>query len=83
MVNIQSYPACRTSTNYRSCAIRRKSDKTCFTEICANFYSITKISQRAQWLSGRLLDSRPRGRGFEPRQRHFVVVLEQDTFILA
>ena len=31
----------------------------------------------AQWLNGRMLDSRPRG------QRHCVVVLEQDTFILA
>ena len=38
---------------------------------------------RAQWLSGRVLDSRPRGRGFEPHRRHCVVVLEQDTFILA
>ena len=37
----------------------------------------------AQWLSGRVFDSRPRGRGFEPHRRHFVVVLEQDTFILA
>ena len=37
----------------------------------------------AQWLSGRVLDSRPRGRGFEPHRRHYVVVLEQDTFILA
>ena len=37
----------------------------------------------AQWLSGRVLDSRPRGRGFEPQRRHCVVVLEQDTFILA
>ena len=37
----------------------------------------------AQWLSGRVLDSRPRGRGFEPHQRHWVVVLKQDTFILA
>ena len=36
----------------------------------------------AQWLSGRVLDSRPRGRGSEPHQRHCVVVLEQDTFIL-
>ena len=36
-----------------------------------------------QWLSGRVLDSRPRGRGFEPHRRHCVVVLEQDTFILA
>ena len=37
----------------------------------------------AQWLSGRVLDLRPRGRGFEPHRRHCVVVLEQDTFILA
>ena len=37
----------------------------------------------AQWLSGRVLDSGPRGRGFEPHRRHCVVVLEQDTFILA
>ena len=37
----------------------------------------------AQWLSCRMLDSRPKGRGFEPHRRHCVVVLEQDTFILA
>ena len=30
----------------------------------------------AQWLSGRVLDSRPKGRGFEPHRRHCVVVLE-------
>ena len=29
------------------------------------------------------LDSRPKGRGFEPHRRHYVVVIEQDTFILA
>ena len=33
--------------------------------------------------SGRVLDSGPKGRGFEPYWRHCVVVLEQDTFILA
>ena len=27
--------------------------------------------------------ARPKGRGFEPHRRHSVVVLEQDTFILA
>ena len=27
----------------------------------------------AQWLSGRVLDSRPRGRGFKPHRRHCVV----------
>ena len=37
----------------------------------------------AQWLSGRVLDSRPKGSGFEPHRRHCIVVLEQDTFILA
>ena len=37
----------------------------------------------AQWLSGRVLDSRPRGHGVEPHRHHCVVVLEQDTFILA
>ena len=37
----------------------------------------------AQWLSGRVHDSRPKGSGFEPHRRHCVVVLEQDTFILA
>ena len=36
----------------------------------------------AQWLSGRLVDSRPKGRGFEPHRRHCVVVIEQDTFIV-
>ena len=41
------------------------------------------IAKGAQWLSGRVLDSRPKGRGFEPHRRHCVVVLEQDTFILA
>ena len=30
-----------------------------------------------------VLDSRPRGRGFKPHRCHCVVVLEQDTFILA
>ena len=44
---------------------------------------ILKDNLGAQWLSGRVLDSRPRGRGSEPHRRHCVVVLEQDTFILA
>ena len=53
-----------------------------------NVYSPFAISRQlsnlgAQWLSGRVLDSRPKGRGFEPHRRHCVVVLEQDTFILA
>ena len=42
-----------------------------------------KRGMGAQWLSGGVLDSRPRGRGFEPHWRHCVVVLEEDTIILA
>ena len=32
----------------------------------------------AQWFSGRVLDSRPRGRGFEPHRRHCVVSLSKN-----
>ena len=42
-----------------------------------------QVDMGAQWLSGRVLDSGLKGRGFEPHRRHSVVVLEQDTFILA
>ena len=45
--------------------------------------NISKFKKGGQWLSGRVLDSRPKGSGFEPHRRHCVVVLEQDTFILA
>ena len=31
----------------------------------------------AQWLSGRVLDLRPKGRGFEPHRRHCVVSLSK------
>ena len=33
------------------------------------------LQMGAQWLSGRVLDSRPKGRGFEPHRRHCVVSL--------
>ena len=32
----------------------------------------------AQWLSGRVLDLRPKGRGFEPHRRHCVVSLSKN-----
>ena len=32
---------------------------------------------RAQWLIGKVLDSRPRGRGFEPQRPHCVVSLSK------
>ena len=34
--------------------------------------------QGAQWLSGRVLDSRPKDRGFEPHRRHFNVSLSKN-----
>ena len=37
----------------------------------------TDLSLGAQWLSGRALDSRPKGRGFEPHRRHCVVSLSK------
>ena len=51
------------------------------TDTKKNGYIIYRI-EGAQWLSGRVLDLRLRGRVSEPNQRHCVVVLEQDTFIL-
>ena len=36
------------------------------------------LMEVAQWLSGRVLDSRPRGRGFEPHRRHCVVSLSKN-----
>ena len=44
---------------------------------------VQSVPKGAQWLSGRVLDSRPRGCGFEPHRCLCIVVLEQDTFILA
>ena len=32
----------------------------------------------AQWLSGKVLDLRPKGRGFEPHRRHCVVSLSKN-----
>ena len=42
--------------------------------MCAN----TLDSKGVQWLSGRVLDSRPKGRGFEPNRRHCVVSLSKN-----
>ena len=51
--------------------------------ICMHTIIYLHPDMGAQWLSGRVLDSRPKGRGFEPHRRQCIVVLEQDTFILA
>ena len=36
------------------------------------------LEKGAQWLSGRVLDSRPRGREFDPHRRHCVVSLSKN-----
>ena len=41
--------------------------------LCSGLHDISRV----QWLSGRVLDSRPRGRGFEPQSRHCVVSLSK------
>ena len=41
-------------------------------------YFLSCLFQGAQWLSGRVLDSRPKGRGFEPHRRHCVVSLSKN-----
>ena len=35
-------------------------------------------TEGVQWLDGRVLDSRPKGRGFEPHRRHCVVSLSKN-----
>ena len=42
----------------------------------ASSYHIIHYNKRAQYLSGRVLDLRQRGRGFQHHWRHCVVVLE-------
>ena len=49
------------------------------TRICQPENSdVHRGEQGAQWLSGRVLDSRPRGLGFEPYRRHCVVSLSKN-----
>ena len=56
-------------------------------KVCGGYKKQTTCTgqkmEGAQWLSCRVLNLRPRGSGFEPHWHHCVVVLEQDTFILA
>ena len=43
-----------------------------------SFKLLTEHHLGAQWLSGRALDSRPKGHGFEPHRRHCVVSLSKN-----
>ena len=58
------------------------SGRICWSLFVASLEALC-VCGGAQWLSGGVLDSGPRGPGFESHLCHWVVVLEQDTFILA
>ena len=45
------------------------------------FCILFTFKKEVQWLSGRVLDLGPRGRGFEPHRRHCIVILEQETLV--
>ena len=65
--------------------LRQVTKNICSFNFLETTFTIISFTQKlgAQWLSGRVLDSRVRGRGFKPHWCHCIVVLEQDTFILA
>ena len=44
--------------------------------------SIDGYIYQTKWLSGRVLDSRPRDRGFEPHRRHCVVSLSKNLILV-
>ena len=70
------------------------SDKRCLSHgMCLHLYqvimtlrllndvandAVSTQKSGAQWLSGKMLDSRPRDRGFEPHRRHRVVSLSKN-----
>ena len=53
--------------------LKKTMDSKCsLRKISILFYFFLKKRKGAQWLSGRMLDSRPRGRGFKPHRCHCV-----------
>ena len=47
--------------------------------LSVSYNSFLNLPQGAQWLSGRVLDSRPRGRWFESHRCHCVVSLSKNN----
>ena len=65
--------------------IRKDKKVICFVFNCLLFIYLNLLQtfiKGAQWLSGRVLVSRPRGHGFEPHHRHCVVSLSKTYFSL-
>ena len=61
----------------RSCLYKFSVDDTKSQRVKQAFASHMHNYEGAQWLSGRVLDSRLKGRGFQPHRRHFVVSLSK------
>ena len=66
----------------RLASIFVQSDQCLYYSLIGKYHIKTCSNQNFREHSGRVLDSRPKGRRVEPYQCHCVVVLEQDTFIL-
>ena len=60
--------------------IRRQICAFVFVCIKTRIFSYEDYYLGAQWISGRVLDSRPRGRGFEPHRGHCVVSLSKNIY---
>ena len=53
--------------------------QNCTGFIFCTFDTVVHLELKgAQWLSGKVLDSRPKGRRFEPHRRHCVVSLSKN-----
>ena len=65
---------------YRTCSTRLLFCRPIQTSVVEHFFSSLLLMsyKGAQWLSGRVLDSRPRGRGFEPHRCRCVVSLSKN-----
>ena len=50
----------------------------CYSQCLSRYLSQVTSYLGAQWFSGRALDSRPKGRVFEPHRRHCVVSLSKN-----
>ena len=76
-----SLPLQSSAAHFFHCALGRLLSEG-FLEVFMNFLGrhsfLTEVLNGAQWLNGRLLDLRSKGRRFEPHRRHWVVSLSKN-----
>ena len=68
------FPYFSVDGHLKACPLAMPLSRNTYLDFCF----LTKAKMGAQWLSGRVLDSRPKGRGFEPHRRHCVVSLSKN-----